>query len=86
MRQPIYIHATLARLRVPGDPLRTLMSSRSNGGWFFLDREGRLRDRGLFDSKLRVCDLVKIKIGSMVVGPERGACDRAAENWSAGSV
>jgi hypothetical protein len=35
---------------------------------FFLDREGRLRDRALFDlaidSKLRGCDLVKIKIGS----------------------
>ncbi|MDH6233145.1 site-specific recombinase XerC [Mesorhizobium soli] len=41
---------------------------------FFLDREGRLRDRALFDlaidSKLRGCDLVKIKIGSLVVGPE----------------
>ncbi|WP_336557487.1 MBL fold metallo-hydrolase [Ensifer sp. CCNWLY38] len=34
---------------------------------FFLDREGRMRDRALFDlaiaSKLRGCDLVKIKIG-----------------------
>ena len=32
---------------------------------FFLDREGRLRDRALFDlaidSKLRGCDLMKIK-------------------------
>lgn len=41
---------------------------------FFLDREGRLRDRALFDlaidSKLRGCDLVKIKIGSLVVGSE----------------
>ena len=41
---------------------------------FFLDREGRLRDRALFDlaidSKLRGCDLVKIKIGALVVGPE----------------
>ena len=39
---------------------------------FFLDREGRLRDRALFDlaidSKLRGCDLVKI--GILVVGPE----------------
>lgn len=39
---------------------------------FFLDREGRMRDRALFDlaldSKLRGCDLVKIKIGSLVVG------------------
>ena len=41
---------------------------------FFLDREGRLRDRALFDlaidSKLRGCDLVKIKIGDLVAGPE----------------
>lgn len=41
---------------------------------FFLDREGRLRDRALFDlaidSKLRGCDLVKIKIGDIVAGPE----------------
>ena len=40
---------------------------------FFLDREGRLRDRALFDlaidSKLRGCDLVKMKIGSLVSGP-----------------
>ena len=39
---------------------------------FFLDREGRFRDRALFDlaidSKLRGCDLVKIKIGSLVIG------------------
>ena len=41
---------------------------------FFLDREGRLRDRTLFDlaidSKLRGCDLVKIKIGDVVAGDE----------------
>lgn len=41
---------------------------------FFLDREGRLRDRALFDlaidSKLRGCDLVKIKIGDLVAGEE----------------
>jgi site-specific recombinase XerC len=41
---------------------------------FFLDRERRLRDRALFDlaidSKLRGCDLVKIKIGTLVIGPE----------------
>ncbi len=41
---------------------------------FFLDREGRLRDRALFDlaidSKLRGCDLVKIKIGDLVSGAE----------------
>jgi integrase len=41
---------------------------------FFLDREGRLRDRALFDlaidSKLRGCDLVKIRIGDLVSGPD----------------
>lgn len=41
---------------------------------FFLDREGRMRDRALFDlaidGKLRGCDLVKIKIGTLVTGPE----------------
>ena len=41
---------------------------------FFLDREGRLRDRALFDlaidSKLRGCDLVKIKLGDLVAGDE----------------
>ena len=41
---------------------------------FFLDREGRMRDRALFDlaidSKLRGCDLVKIKIGTLVAGPK----------------
>lgn len=39
---------------------------------FFLDREGRMRDRALFDlaidSKLRGCDLVKLKIGTPVTG------------------
>lgn len=39
---------------------------------FFLDREGRMRNRALFDlaidSKLRGCDLVKMKIGSRVTG------------------
>lgn len=41
---------------------------------FFLDREARLRDRALFDlaidSKLRGCDLVKIKIGDVVAGSD----------------
>lgn len=41
---------------------------------FFLDRERRLRDRALFDlaidSKLRGCDLVKIKIGDLISGAE----------------
>ena len=39
---------------------------------FHLDREGRLRDKALFDraidSKLRGCDLVEIKIGDVVAG------------------
>ena len=39
---------------------------------FFLDREGRMRDRALFDlaidSKLRGCDLVKLKIGTLLNG------------------
>ena len=37
---------------------------------FFLDRLGRMRDRALFDlpidSKLHGCDLVKLKIGTLV--------------------
>jgi integrase len=39
---------------------------------FWLEREGRLRDRAMFDlaidSKLRGCDIVKIKIGDLVSG------------------
>lgn len=39
---------------------------------FWLDRERRLRDRALFDlaidSKLRGCDVVKIRIGKIVNG------------------
>jgi integrase len=39
---------------------------------FQLDREGRLRDRALFDlaidSKLRGCDVVKVRIGDLVSG------------------
>lgn len=40
---------------------------------FVLDREGRMRDRTFdlaIDSKLRGCDLVKIKIGALVTGQE----------------
>lgn len=37
-----------------------------------MDREGRMRDWALFDlaidSKVRGCDLVKIKIGTLVTG------------------
>ena len=39
---------------------------------FFLEHEGRIRDRALFDlaidSKLRGCDIVKMKIGDLVSG------------------
>ena len=39
---------------------------------FWLDREGRLRDGALFDlaidSKLRGCDVVKIRTGKLVSG------------------
>jgi site-specific recombinase XerC len=39
---------------------------------FWLDREHRLRDRAMFDlaidSKLRGCDLVRVKIGDLVSG------------------
>ncbi|KTQ99574.1 integrase [Aureimonas ureilytica] len=39
---------------------------------FWLDHEGRLRDRALFDlaidSKLRGCDVVKVKTGDLVSG------------------
>ena len=41
---------------------------------FFLDRKGLLRDQALFDlaldSKLRGCDLVKIRIGDIVSGAD----------------
>ena len=44
-------------------------------GWairFFLDQHRRVRDRALFDlaidSKLRGCDVVKVKIGDLVLG------------------
>lgn len=49
---------------------------------FFLDREARLRDRALFDlaidSKLRGCDLVKIKIGDVIAGSDIRTRDRRA--------
>src|SRR4051812_44146268 len=39
---------------------------------FWLDREGRVRDRALFDlaidSKLRGCDIVRVRIGDLVSG------------------
>ena len=46
---------------------------------FWLDQEGRLRDRAMFDlavdTKLRGCDIVKIKIGDLV--SDRQGCSRA---------
>ena len=59
---------------------------------FHLDREGRLRDRTLFDlaidSKLRGCDLVKIKIGDVVAGADisQSGYRHPAENKSPGAV
>lgn len=50
---------------------------------FFLDREERMRDRALFDlaidSKLRGCDLVKMKIGSLVSGSAIRARSRVVQ-------
>ena len=41
---------------------------------FWLDRERRLRDRAMFDlaidSKLRGCDVVKVKIGDLVISAQ----------------
>lgn len=54
-------------------PKRTLKIRQVWSIRFFQDREGRIRDRALFDldidSKLRGCDLVKIKSGILVAGP-----------------
>lgn len=58
----------IGRHKTPPDPEANL------DGSFFLDREERLRDRALFDpaiySKLRGCNLVKIKIADLVSGSE----------------
>ena len=44
---------------------------------FFLNQNGRLRDRALFDlaidSKLRGCDIVSLKIGDLVSGGQARA-------------
>lgn len=59
---------------------------------FFLDREERMRDRALFDlaidSKLRGCDLVKIKIGTLVSGQEirKRAMVIQQKNWTSSSI
>jgi hypothetical protein len=55
---------------------------------FFLDEHRRLRDRALFDlaidSKLRGCDIVKMKIGGIVTGTVRiSVCGRAVEHYAA---
>jgi integrase len=53
---------------------RTLTQKQIWAIWFHLDREGRLRARSLFDlaidSKLRGCDLVKIKIGDLIASAD----------------
>jgi hypothetical protein len=57
---------------------------------FFLDRGGKMRDRALFDlaidSKLRGCDLVKIKIGSLVAGPAIRTRSMVIQQKTASSV
>ncbi|VWX54632.1 hypothetical protein NOVOSPHI9U_690010 [Novosphingobium sp. 9U] len=59
---------------------------------FFLDEQKRLRDRASFDlaidSKLRGCDLVKIKIGDVVSGGHvRKSLHRhSAEDQQTGAV
>ena len=59
---------------------------------FFLEHEGRLRDRAMFDlaidSKLRRCDVVEMKIGDLVAGGSIRhrvdiGRDIARFNWSA---
>jgi hypothetical protein len=57
--------------RVSG-PKRALKPQQVWAIRFFLDQHRRLRDRALFDfaidSKLRGCDVVKVRIGDIVVG------------------
>jgi len=67
-----------ARMRRPWNAGRKLGAKRPlkpQQVWairFWLEREGRLRDRALFelaiDSRLRGCDVVKIRIGDLVSG------------------
>ncbi|SLK10193.1 tyrosine-type recombinase/integrase [Novosphingobium mathurense] len=58
-------------------PKRALKPRQIGAVRFFLDQNRRIRDRALFDlaidSKLRGCDLVKMKIGDIV-------CDRKIRN------
>lgn len=68
----------VARVRKPWNAGRKIGAKRAlkpQQVWairFWLDRERRLRDRAMFDlaidSKLRGCDVVKIKIGEIVSG------------------
>ena len=59
---------------------------------FFLEHEGRLRDRALFDlaidSKLRGCDVVAVTIGDLVSGGQirHRATRHPKENPPTGSV
>ena len=50
---------------------------------FFLEHEGRMRDRALFDlaidSKLRGCDVVAIRIGDLVSGGQMRPCPARRE-------
>jgi site-specific recombinase XerC len=59
----------------PLNPCRAKRAFKPQQVWairFYLDRERRLRDRALFDlaidSKLRGCDVVKVRIGELVSG------------------
>ncbi len=71
-------HTTLLskdRRGTPGKKLGAKRPLKPKEIWeirFMLDREHRLRDRALFDlaidSKLRGCDLVKVRIGDLVSG------------------
>ena len=53
-------------------PKRALKQNEDWAIRFWLDQEGRLRDRALFDlaidSKLRGCDLVRVRIADLVTG------------------
>jgi hypothetical protein len=57
---------------------------------FMMDRERRLRDRALFDlaidSKLRGCDLVKIRIGDLVSAGRIRNRGHPTEDETAGAV
>src|SRR3984957_16103983 len=71
-------HDPAAKERRPGNAGRLIGAKRAlklQQVWairFWLDRERRLRDRAMFDlaidSKLRGCDVVKVKIGDLVGG------------------